>query len=39
MTEINGSVASGFERVKDVFAENFDKRGELGAAFSLYHRG
>lgn len=37
--EINGTVAPGFERVKDAFAANFEKHGEVGAAFSLYHRG
>ncbi len=36
---INGEVAPGFERVRDAFAANFEKRGEVGAAFSLYHRG
>ena len=36
---IDGIVAPGFERVKDAFATNFEKHGEVGAAFSLYHRG
>ena len=39
MTEINGYVAPGFERVKDAFTANFEKHGEVGAAFCLYHRG
>ena len=38
-TGIQGTVASGFERVRDAFAANFEQRGEVGAAFSLYHRG
>lgn len=29
----------GFEAVRDAFAANFDQHGEVGAAFSLYHRG
>ena len=37
--KINGTVAPGFERVKDAFAANFQNHGEVGAAFSLYHRG
>ena len=37
--EIGGTVAPGFERVKDAFAANFELHGEVGAAFSLYHRG
>ncbi len=39
MTMINGYVAPGFERVKDAFSANFEKHGEVGAAFCLYHRG
>ena len=39
MAQINGNVAPGFERVKDVFTANFEKRGDVGTAFSLYHRG
>ena len=38
-TEIHGQVADGFEAVRDAFAANFEKHGEIGAAFSLYHRG
>ena len=37
--QIDGHVAPGFERVKDAFAANFEKHGDVGAAFSLYHRG
>ncbi|HZN15361.1 MAG TPA: serine hydrolase domain-containing protein [Acidimicrobiales bacterium] len=39
MIDIQGEVANGFERVKDAFAANFDKHGDVGAAFALYHRG
>ncbi|MEY2473564.1 MAG: hypothetical protein QOK28_2893 [Actinomycetota bacterium] len=39
MTTIDGEVAPGFERVRDAFAENFDQRGEVGAAFALYKGG
>src|SRR5918994_227709 len=39
MTDIQGDVAPGFEGVKDAFAENFEKHGEVGAGFTLYHRG
>ncbi len=33
---IHGYVDSGFEKVKEVFEDNFKKRGELGAACSVY---
>ena len=36
---INGTVAPGFERVRDAFAENFELHGEVGAACSAYYRG
>jgi CubicO group peptidase (beta-lactamase class C family) len=39
MTEINGSVAPGFESVRDAFVANFDKGTEVGASFAAYHRG
>ena len=39
MEDIHGTIARGFERVRDAFARNFEERGEVGAAFSLYHRG
>ena len=32
---IDGHVAAGFERVRDVFEENFEKRGELGASLAV----
>lgn len=36
---IFGTVAPGFERVRDAFEENFSTRGEVGAAFSAYVDG
>jgi CubicO group peptidase (beta-lactamase class C family) len=39
MTDIQGEVAPGFERVKDAFAANFDTHGDIGAAFALYKDG
>jgi CubicO group peptidase (beta-lactamase class C family) len=39
MTEINGTTAPGFERVRDAFEANFAKGLEIGASFSAYHRG
>jgi len=36
---INGYVKSGFEKVKNEFVKNFDERGELGAACSIYLKG
>ena len=36
MTQIHGEVAEGFGAVGDAFADNFDDRGEVGAAFCLY---
>ena len=39
VAQIHGTVAPGFERVRDAFAANFERHGEVGAAFSLYHRG
>ena len=32
-------MAPGFERVRNAFAANFEQHGDVGAAFSLYHRG
>jgi CubicO group peptidase (beta-lactamase class C family) len=37
--EIHGFVTSGYEAVRDVFAENFAHRRELGAACCVYHKG
>ena len=39
MTTIQGTVAPGFERVRDAFEENFRKRSELGAACCVYVKG
>src|SRR5262245_15861041 len=39
MTRIGGSVAPGFERVRDSFAANFADHGEIGAACCLYRNG
>ncbi len=36
---VSGSVAPGFEEVREEFARNFADRGELGAACAVYHRG
>ena len=37
--EVHGFVSPGFEAVRDVFAENFSRRRELGAACCVYHKG
>ena len=37
--ELHGFVTRGFERVRDVFRQNFEERGELGAAFSAVRDG
>ncbi len=39
MTEINGTVADGFEPVRDAFEANFAEHGDVGAGFSLYVEG
>ena len=36
---IEGYVARGFDAVRETFAENFARRGELGGACCVYHRG
>src|SRR5215203_5611574 len=36
---VNGHVSRGFEPVRATFAENFDRRRELGGACCAYHRG
>jgi CubicO group peptidase (beta-lactamase class C family) len=36
---IHGTIAPGFEMVRDVFIENFQKRNELGAACAVYKDG
>ncbi len=38
-TIVEGSVAAGFERVRDAFAENFSRRYELGGACCAYYGG
>lgn len=38
-TEVSGSVTPAFEAVRKAFIENFERRGELGAACCVYHRG
>lgn len=39
MVQTSGSVAAGFERVADVFAENFASRGDVGAGVSVMAGG
>src|ERR1051326_2372121 len=36
---VQGHVSRGFEAVREAFAENFVRRGELGGACSAFHRG
>ena len=36
---ISGFVKPGFEAVREAFAENFERRNELGAACCVYYRG
>ncbi|WP_459194886.1 serine hydrolase domain-containing protein [Halosimplex sp. J119] len=36
---VQGTVAPGFEPVREVFAENFRDRDELGSAVAVYYRG
>jgi CubicO group peptidase (beta-lactamase class C family) len=36
---ISGYVKPGFDAVRDAFAENFERRNELGAACCIYHKG
>ncbi len=36
---VAGFVKPGFEAVREAFLENFERRGELGAACCIYHRG
>jgi len=38
-TPISGTVAAGWESVREVFADNFASQGEVGAAVSIFHRG
>ncbi len=37
--DVHGNIAPGFEAVRDVFAENFTRRHELGGACCVYYRG
>ena len=37
--ELNGTVARGFERVRDAFAANFAQHGDVGAACCVYLHG
>jgi CubicO group peptidase (beta-lactamase class C family) len=39
VTEIRGSVESGFERVRDAFEANFAQHGEVGASVCVYVEG
>jgi CubicO group peptidase (beta-lactamase class C family) len=36
---VQGLVSRGFEAVREAFADNFTRRGELGGACCVYHRG
>ena len=36
---IHGHVSPGFEKVREAFVENFERRHELGGACCVYHRG
>jgi len=36
---VEGRTSAGFEAVRDAFADNFTRRGELGGACCVYHRG
>ncbi len=36
---VEGKVEPRFERVREVFAENFEERDEVGAAICVYHEG
>jgi CubicO group peptidase (beta-lactamase class C family) len=38
-SHVEGHVSRGFEAVRDVFEENFARRGELGGACCAYHHG
>ncbi|MCO1579216.1 beta-lactamase family protein [Crossiella sp. SN42] len=39
VTQIHGTVAPGFEPVRDAFAANFSTGGDIGAAVTVYRRG
>lgn len=37
--DVQGGVVDGFEPVRDAFAENFRRRGDVGAALTVHHEG
>jgi CubicO group peptidase (beta-lactamase class C family) len=37
--DVSGSVSAGFEPVREAFAENFARRGEVGGACAVYRHG
>lgn len=39
MTEIRGAVEPGFEQVREVFEDNFERHGDVGAACTVYVDG
>ena len=39
MVDIGGSVAPGYEAVRDAFVQNFEEHGDVGAGYSLYVDG
>ncbi|MEW2520250.1 serine hydrolase domain-containing protein [Actinacidiphila alni] len=38
-TDVHGTVEDGWEPVRAAFAQNFSRRGDVGAAVALYHHG
>ncbi|MFI1094646.1 serine hydrolase domain-containing protein [Streptomyces sp. NPDC020917] len=38
-SSVHGTVAGGWEQVRDAFAHNFTRRGDQGAAVAVYHQG
>ncbi len=38
-SDISGFVKPGFEAVREIFVENFERHSELGAACCIYHQG
>ena len=39
MVEVNGHAEPGYEKVRDAFAANFDRYGDVGAAVTVYRHG
>jgi CubicO group peptidase (beta-lactamase class C family) len=39
MADVGGTVAAGYESVRDAFADNFDRHGDVGASLCVYRRG